>query len=277
MTDFETLLDQCVTRLQTGESLDRILMDHPDHATRLRALLEVVARVSTLPAPRARPTAYTAARQRMVAALDARKNSPRPTRWQRLFAIPRLDFSFLRELPANMMNLALIALLIISLVWLFSSLDLDPEPAAEQTPTPTSVVSPTPPETPVPTGTASLIPPATQTLTVSTTLRGADALSSTVTLTPSATSTPIFITRTPTPTPTRDKEEEEPTLTPLPTATETETPTSTPAPTSTSEPPYPPPETATPTPTLTPTEPNPTPTETPVLSDEPPTLTPTPF
>ena len=98
-SDFDTLLDECLARLQNGESVDRILQDHPDHAARLRPLIEVATRVYTLPAPHARSAAFLNARQQMLTAVDEQANRPRPTIWQRLFAFPFPVCGLAQETP----------------------------------------------------------------------------------------------------------------------------------------------------------------------------------
>lgn len=244
--EFDTLLDQCMTRLQQGESVDRILKSFPGQAARLRPLLEVAARMYTLPAPKARPTAYTAARHRMLEAIELQKNTPRPSIWQRIQGISFPVFPNMAQLFGNFTNVALLAILIIALAWIFASFDLDPDPAGEQiptlTPTRTSIVSPTPTTLSEIATQAFIIPTATSTFTVSATS------SATLTQTPTTTSQPVFIISTPTPTE-QEEEEDEPTETPFPSPvpTETSTPTST-------LPPYPFPITDTPSPSPTSTE-----------------------
>lgn len=251
-SDFDTLLDQCLARLQTGESLDTILREYPDDAARLRPLLEVATRVYTLPAPRARSFAYTAARQRMLAAVDERSAQPRLGFWAALLP----DFNFLRQLPglssipAQVFNLAVIALLIIGLAWVFSSLDLDGNPAGKQTPTVTLTPtgSPTPTES-LPTSTPTVPTPSTE--TPSPLIFPTLSVTTSVTITPSPTSFPTLPLFTPSPSPTSHNNGIEPTQ-PQP-----QTPTLTP----TVPPPYPPPPTETP-----PVEPTATPTEGPTVT-----------
>lgn len=267
--DFDTLLDQCLARLQNGESVETILREFPDHAAHLRPLLEVATRVSSLPAPRARSFAYNAARQRMLNAVDDLPVQSRPRFWPAFLP----DFSFLRQIPAQAFNLALIALLIIGLAWIFSSLDLDGNPAGKQTPTttPLETLTPTgsPTLSPTLTRTELVLQTATPTFPFSSTL--STTITTTVTLTPTGFPTLPRFTPTPTSTPRNNGDEPTPTITPTPTE-------AIPTPTPTDTFPYPPPVTDTPTPepTATPTETStPEPTSTPLGSEQEPTSTPT--
>ena len=73
--DFEWILEDCLQRLRSGQSPEECLAAYPDHAEGLRPLLHVASHIRTSPAPKPRPQAVQAGRERMLAA--ARSNPAR--------------------------------------------------------------------------------------------------------------------------------------------------------------------------------------------------------
>lgn len=67
--DFDSLLDDGVAHLQTGRSASSFLAQQPQHAAELQPLLALAQRAQAAPAPRARPQAVRAGRQRLLAAV----------------------------------------------------------------------------------------------------------------------------------------------------------------------------------------------------------------
>ncbi|HLF87936.1 MAG TPA: hypothetical protein VI451_03260 [Anaerolineales bacterium] len=240
ISNFETLLDECLARLYSGERIDDILQDQPEYTNRLRPLLEVAAQMSTLPAPHARPTAIRQGRQRMLEAVDEKTNAPCPAFWQQFIENLLSFFPSLRPVFGNALALIILAGLVAGLAWIFTSLDLESDPAGQQTPTSTM----TPSEMiPTPSGTVLLTP--TKTLLPT----NSAIFTQTKTFTPSISPAPIFITLTPTPASTKKNVEDE--SPEIPTPTKTPVLSYPPPVTDTPLPPYPPPMTETPTPANT--------------------------
>ncbi len=69
MRQFEDALDQCVSRLLAGESLDACLARYPEMREELRPLLEVAAVLAETPASAPAPEAKARGRQRLMDAL----------------------------------------------------------------------------------------------------------------------------------------------------------------------------------------------------------------
>jgi hypothetical protein len=67
--DFDSILDDCIARLQTGASLTECLRAYPQHSAALQPLLALAAEAQTLPAPQARPPAVRLGRDRLRAAI----------------------------------------------------------------------------------------------------------------------------------------------------------------------------------------------------------------
>lgn len=124
--NFETLLDECLLRLRRGESLESCLADHPDQAKALRPLLVVSVGVSGLPHPQARPEAYRAGREKMLAAYQAQAllTAPNPpvstsgfTRYtRRVFQFLQFLFLGKERTPMKLAYRLAIDLVIVSLM-----------------------------------------------------------------------------------------------------------------------------------------------------------------
>jgi len=72
----EEILDLCLARLKAGENLESCLADYPAYAEELRPLLMTATDIRALPQPQARPAAVRQGRERMLAALQAKKSRP---------------------------------------------------------------------------------------------------------------------------------------------------------------------------------------------------------
>ena len=81
--ELELALENCLHRLQHGESLETCLADYADQSGALRPLLVLATRIHSLPRPPASPEATQAGRQKMLAAVDARQQIPRFS-WRRV-------------------------------------------------------------------------------------------------------------------------------------------------------------------------------------------------
>jgi len=81
--DFDRILDECIDRLNHGETIDACLTDYPEQAKQLepllRAMIQTEAAYSFTPSVNAK----RAARQRFYAALEKHEQ---PSFWQRIFA-----------------------------------------------------------------------------------------------------------------------------------------------------------------------------------------------
>ncbi|MCA9988687.1 MAG: hypothetical protein KDE59_30480 [Anaerolineales bacterium] len=110
---FESVLDECLTRLDAGESLDKCLQEHPQHAAELNALLGVARSVQALPPPPINRRQYQAGISLMLSRAKAR---PQPEltgaqRWQQLLG------QFFRPALTGGLALAGVAFLAI---WVYS-------------------------------------------------------------------------------------------------------------------------------------------------------------
>ena len=72
--DFEAVLDECLARIESGESAETCLRAYPALADELRPLLAMARGLRTVPAPRARPEAVAAGKQRVLAAFSAERS-----------------------------------------------------------------------------------------------------------------------------------------------------------------------------------------------------------
>jgi hypothetical protein len=110
---FESVLDECLTRLDAGESLEKCLQEHPQHAAELNALLGVARSVQALPPPPINRRQYEAGISLMLTRARAR---PQPQltwaqRWQQLLG------QFFRPALTGGLALAGVAFLAI---WVYS-------------------------------------------------------------------------------------------------------------------------------------------------------------
>ncbi len=85
-------LDECLTALLSGEeTVDDLLQRFPDHADRLRPLLEAAEELHQVPAPSCRRAATKAGKRRMLEALAARPRASEarlPERWRSTLVTP---------------------------------------------------------------------------------------------------------------------------------------------------------------------------------------------
>jgi len=73
--DFDTILDECIRRVEAGEDLAACLADYPEFSDELEPLLNLVQEMHALPAPQGSPTAALAGQERMLAKLDDAQES----------------------------------------------------------------------------------------------------------------------------------------------------------------------------------------------------------
>ncbi len=69
-------LAECLSEMETGRSLDDCLARYGAQASELRALLTLSSDLRSIPVPHARPEAKAAQKQRMLAALEAKRTTP---------------------------------------------------------------------------------------------------------------------------------------------------------------------------------------------------------
>ena len=72
--DFETILDECLSRMCAGQSVEECLAAYPAQAEDLQPLLSVFKEMQTVPEPLERSEAVRTGRQRMLVALDVRES-----------------------------------------------------------------------------------------------------------------------------------------------------------------------------------------------------------
>ncbi len=100
--DFDRILDECIDRINRGDSLADCLSDYPMHAERLRSLLQSMCGVQKAYAFTLSVDAKRVARQKFLAALDKRRQTT-----------PVSAFFKLISQPAVWATVALLALAII--------------------------------------------------------------------------------------------------------------------------------------------------------------------
>jgi len=71
--EFETILDECLDCMRSGEGLENCLSAYPQYANQLRPLMEIGGELQRLPLPQARSADVEAGRRRMLAALEQKK------------------------------------------------------------------------------------------------------------------------------------------------------------------------------------------------------------
>jgi len=74
MSDFDTILDECIARIIEGEDLVNCEADYPDVADEILPLLEVGQQLQHVSIPRPSSDAVIMGQERMLSALSARKN-----------------------------------------------------------------------------------------------------------------------------------------------------------------------------------------------------------
>jgi hypothetical protein len=72
MDYLDLIIDECIDRLQRGESLEACLTNYPDQAETLRPVLAAAEQLAAFDIPASSQMAVDAGRQRMLAALDAK-------------------------------------------------------------------------------------------------------------------------------------------------------------------------------------------------------------
>ena len=98
--DFELILEDCLTRLRSGASIEECLMAYPAQAEALSPLLLVTSRVRKIVRPQARPEAVQAGLERVLTAMSTKSiaqgisNQPISKSWfsrytERIFTILR--------------------------------------------------------------------------------------------------------------------------------------------------------------------------------------------
>ena len=70
-------LDRCLNMLKGGAAIEECLACHPEHASRLRPLLEIAAMLQSMPCPVSDPASFIAGKQRMLKALARTSNDDR--------------------------------------------------------------------------------------------------------------------------------------------------------------------------------------------------------
>jgi hypothetical protein len=89
MTDnLDTLLDECIDRINTGQSLEECLASYPEHAERLEPLLRSILDIRATCSPMPSPAAKAAARRRLDTALDNDNLKRSSKMHRRAFALP---------------------------------------------------------------------------------------------------------------------------------------------------------------------------------------------
>ena len=98
--DFEKILDDCIGELRNGGSIESIVERYPEHASELKALLELVQAIQQLPKPEPAADALSSALVAMGQELALLRpvESPRPEKGRhsalrRLFQQPRLAWT----------------------------------------------------------------------------------------------------------------------------------------------------------------------------------------
>ncbi|MDD5289418.1 MAG: DUF4382 domain-containing protein [Dehalococcoidales bacterium] len=114
--DFDRILDQCVDRINRGETLADCLSDYPKYAERLKPLLQSMLDMQKGYAFTPSPEAKRAARQKFYAALDKRQQTT--------------PFASLLKIIPRPAALAAVAVLVLAIVfagvWGFKSLQPQP-------------------------------------------------------------------------------------------------------------------------------------------------------
>ena len=116
---FETILDDCLARVQAGEPLEYCLEDYPQFARELRPLLGVAQSVQTLPPPPMNQVQIDAGMSLMLSRVEARQatkmaSPAAPSFWQ---LVRGLCDSFFK--PALAGGLAAMAIALLG-IWLYS-------------------------------------------------------------------------------------------------------------------------------------------------------------
>src|SRR5512136_1144356 len=83
--NIDRILDECIDRINRGESLERCLADYPQLAGQIEPLLRTMIQTQTTYRFTPSDDAQRAGRQRLYAALEKRRNPPF---WRQVFARP---------------------------------------------------------------------------------------------------------------------------------------------------------------------------------------------
>ncbi len=81
MNYLDSIIDECIDRLQRGESLEACLANYPDQAEVLRPVLAAAEQLAVIEIPASRQLALDAGRQRMLAAFDAKSAAVPRANW----------------------------------------------------------------------------------------------------------------------------------------------------------------------------------------------------
>lgn len=74
--EFDSVLDKCLSQIRTGEGdIGSCLSQYPEHATRLRPLLETAARLWQTPQPRPSPEAVSRGEQPLIERVVEKRSS----------------------------------------------------------------------------------------------------------------------------------------------------------------------------------------------------------
>lgn len=117
--DFEQILDECLSQLNTGLDLEAVLARYPEHAAALRPLLETAMLVREAPKPPLSPAVKAAGRRRLLSAVSMKRREvvvPQPSLLERAFSwLPQLSLQPRNlQLARVMVTLSLIVILIAS-------------------------------------------------------------------------------------------------------------------------------------------------------------------
>ena len=115
---FETILDDCLTRVQAGEPLEYCLEDYPQFAHELRPLLGVAGSVRTLPPPPLNQVQIDAGMSLMLSRVEARQSKKKGPAGPSIFQqLQQIFDSFFK--PVLTGGLAIVAMMLLG-VWLYT-------------------------------------------------------------------------------------------------------------------------------------------------------------
>jgi len=75
--DFELILDDCIARLKSGQTLEECLAAYPSQSNELKPLLTIAARLQQISAPEERPAAIQVGKERLLTAQGQLVSRPR--------------------------------------------------------------------------------------------------------------------------------------------------------------------------------------------------------
>ncbi len=120
--NLNAILEHCLERIAGGDSVEQCLAEYPQHADRLKPLLEVAHDLNQLPRVRPRPTADIAIQQQLKQRMLPNANHPpspswqgkfltRPARWEKEPTIMKIFSRSLQSLLPR--SLAMVAIIIV--------------------------------------------------------------------------------------------------------------------------------------------------------------------